>query len=98
MGMPRRVCVEVRDNGIGISPRTVRRIFDRFYQTDQSLARSAGGCGLGLSIVRFILGAHHGSIDVSSRPGEGSTFTVRLPAENAEAIGARQDQERDEAR
>jgi len=74
------VCLAVADNGVGMTRRAVRRVFDRFYQADQRLARSAGGCGLGLSIVRFIVDAHDGEIDVQSRPGEGSTFTVRLPA------------------
>ena len=75
----RCVCIKVIDNGIGMSPRTVRRIFGRFYQADRTLTRSAGGCGLGLSIVKFILDAHGASIDVVSRPGAGSTFTVKLP-------------------
>jgi signal transduction histidine kinase len=74
------VCVEVSDNGLGMSRRVVRRIFDKFYQVDQTLARKAGGCGLGLSIVKFILDAHGGTIDVKSQPGKGSTFTIRLPA------------------
>lgn len=73
------VCFEVTDNGIGLSRRAVRRIFDRFYQVDRSLSRQAGGCGLGLSIVKFIVDAHGGKIDVFSRPGEGSRFVVRLP-------------------
>jgi signal transduction histidine kinase len=73
-------CVSVADNGIGMTRRQARRVFDRFYQADQRLSRSAAGCGLGLSIVKFIVDAHGGSIDVDSRPGEGSTFTVRLPA------------------
>jgi signal transduction histidine kinase len=73
------VFVEVSDNGVGMSRRVVRRIFDKFYQVDQRLSRKAGGCGLGLSIVKFILDAHGGSIDVKSQPGKGSTFTVRLP-------------------
>jgi signal transduction histidine kinase len=76
----RRVCIKIIDNGIGMSPRTVRRIFNRFYQADRTLKRSAGGCGLGLSIVKFILDAHGASIDVVSRPGAGSTFIVKLPA------------------
>jgi signal transduction histidine kinase len=74
------VYVEVTDNGIGIPRRSLDRIFDRFYQVDQNLSRKSGGCGLGLSIVRFILKAHGGDIHVSSTPGSGSTFTVRLPA------------------
>jgi signal transduction histidine kinase len=73
------VCLEVSDNGIGMSRRAVRKVFDRFYQVDQTLSRRVGGCGLGLSIVKFIIDAHGGSIDVSSRQDEGSTFTVRLP-------------------
>lgn len=73
------VCFAVGDNGIGIARRHLRRIFDRFYQVDSSLARKAEGCGLGLSIVKFIVDAHNGSIDVESRPDQGSTFSVRLP-------------------
>ena len=78
---PRRatLCIEVRDNGIGLSRRAMRRIFDRFYQVDQTLSRRAGGCGLGLSIVKFILDAHGGLIEVKSQLGKGSAFTVRLP-------------------
>jgi signal transduction histidine kinase len=76
----RYVCIKVIDNGIGMSARTVRRIFGRFYQADRTLTRSAGGCGLGLSIVKFILDAHGASIDVVSRPGAGSTFIVKFPA------------------
>ncbi len=74
------VCFAVRDNGIGLSGRVAGKIFDRFYQVDQSLSRPGSGCGLGLSIVKFIVSAHGGSVNVDSRPGEGSTFTVRLPA------------------
>jgi signal transduction histidine kinase len=70
----------VRDNGIGISERDRRKIFRRFYQVDRRLAREAGGVGLGLSIVEFIVKAHHGSVEVSSRPGAGSVFTVTIPA------------------
>jgi len=77
------VHLAVSDNGIGLSRREARRIFGRFYQVDQRLSRPAGGCGLGLSIVKFILDGHGGSIDVTSRPGEGTTFTVRLPAAGA---------------
>jgi signal transduction histidine kinase len=73
------VKIEVVDNGIGLSRRALRRIFERFYQVDQTLSRGAGGCGLGLSIVKFIVDAHGGRIDVRSEVGSGSTFTVRLP-------------------
>ncbi len=75
-----QVIFEVQDNGIGISPREQKRIFRRFYQVDRRLSREAGGCGLGLSIVEFIVKAHGGDVEVKSQPGHGSTFTVRLPA------------------
>jgi len=81
------VYFDVEDHGVGLSRRETRRIFDRFYQADQSLSRETGGCGLGLSIVSFIVDAHGGSIRVDSQPGKGSTFTVRLPA----AAAARND-------
>lgn len=71
-----QVCFSVTDNGIGMPGRAVRKIFNRFYQVDRSLARRAEGCGLGLSIAKFIVDAHKGSISVESKPGEGSTFTI----------------------
>jgi signal transduction histidine kinase len=71
----------VKDNGIGLSPRDTKRIFKRFFQVDQRLSRSGGGCGLGLSIVKFIVTAHHGSVRVESQPGRGSTFIISLPAD-----------------
>jgi len=75
-----RVCLEVQDNGIGFPRSAAKRIFERFYQVDRTLSRRAGGCGLGLSIVKFIVDAHNGSITAKSQPGNGSTFTVQLPA------------------
>jgi signal transduction histidine kinase len=71
---------QVKDNGIGLSPRDSKRIFKRFYQVDQRLSRSGGGCGLGLSIVKFIVNAHHGNIEVETQPGKGSVFTITIPA------------------
>jgi len=76
-----RVAIAVEDNGIGLSPRAVRRVFDRFYQVDERLSRSHGGCGLGLSIVKYIVEAHGGSVAAESQVGEGSKFTVLLPAD-----------------
>jgi signal transduction histidine kinase len=73
------VVFAVQDNGIGIAPRERRKIFRRFYQVDQRLARESGGCGLGLSIVEFIVRAHGGTVQVESEPGRGSTFSVELP-------------------
>lgn len=79
------VCFETSDNGIGVSRADCRRIFNRFYQANRHLASGTGGCGLGLSIVRFIVDAHHGTVHVKSRPGHGSTFTVALPAASDQA-------------
>ena len=76
-----RVCFEVEDNGIGLSRRAAKRVFDSFYQVDQTLSRTNEGCELGLSIVEFIVKAHRGSVSIASEQGKGSTFTVRLPAE-----------------
>jgi two-component system phosphate regulon sensor histidine kinase PhoR len=79
----RSVMFAVRDNGTGIPVREQRRIFRRFYRVDQRLARETAGVGLGLSIVALIVRAHGGQIEVSSQPGAGSTFALRLPAVNA---------------
>jgi signal transduction histidine kinase len=73
------VQLTVSDNGMGMSRATTRRAFQKFFQADQSLARDGHGCGLGLSIVEFIVHAHAGSVSVESRPGHGTKFTVRLP-------------------
>jgi signal transduction histidine kinase len=75
----RQVCFEVQDNGIGLDRRDARKLFDRFYQVDQGLTRQRGGCGLGLSIVKSIVQAHAGVVEVHSAPGQGSTFRVRIP-------------------
>ena len=77
-----KVRFAVEDNGIGLSSRETKRIFKRFYQVDQRMSRSGGGCGLGLSIVKFIVSAHKGTVDVESQPNCGSTFTIALPAAN----------------
>ncbi|MHC4309718.1 MAG: sensor histidine kinase [Planctomycetota bacterium] len=74
------VCFSVSDDGIGMSQWAIKKIFKRFYQVDRSLSRRSEGCGLGLSIAKFIVDAHKGSITVNSKPGTGSTFTVKLPA------------------
>ncbi len=71
--------VSVSDQGIGIDPADQERIFDRFYRTDPARAHSKKGTGLGLSICRWIAEAHHGRIEVQSKVGEGSRFTVVLP-------------------
>ena len=76
---------EVVDNGIGIAPEDVPRIFERFYRVDRSRSRDAGGTGLGLSIVKHIVQAHGGTIEVVSTLGVGSTFRMRFPAAGAES-------------
>lgn len=70
----------VEDNGIGIAPQDLDKIWQRFWQADP--ARSGGGAGLGLAMVRWIIDAHGGSITVDSRPGEGTVFTFRIPCEH----------------
>ncbi|OGR96480.1 MAG: hypothetical protein A2902_06320 [Elusimicrobia bacterium RIFCSPLOWO2_01_FULL_64_13] len=71
--------VTVRDTGIGIEETDIPRIFERFYRVDRDRSRGTGGAGLGLAIVKHLVENLGGSIDVRSRPGEGSAFTVRLP-------------------
>jgi two-component system sensor histidine kinase SenX3 len=71
--------ISVADQGIGIAPTDVDRIFERFYRADQARSRSTGGTGLGLAIVKHIAGNHGGRVEVSSTLGGGSTFTLRLP-------------------
>jgi PAS domain S-box-containing protein len=75
------VCLTVRDTGIGIAPDMLHRVFDLFAQERQDVARSRGGLGLGLSIVRTLVNLHGGSVDVHSEGrGRGSVFTVRVPS------------------
>jgi heavy metal sensor kinase len=71
--------LEIRDTGIGIPADAQPHIFDRFYRVEQSRSREDGGAGLGLSIVRSILAAHHADIEVDSAPGRGSCFRIRFP-------------------
>jgi PAS domain S-box-containing protein len=75
------VFVSVRDNGIGIPAESLRSIFDMFSQVDRSIERSTGGLGIGLALVRGLVGMHGGTVTAESAGvGKGSTFTVRLPA------------------
>jgi two-component system sensor histidine kinase SenX3 len=76
--------IDVTDQGIGIAPHDVDRIFERFYRADQARSRSTGGTGLGLAIVKHIATNHGGRVEVSSTLGGGSTFTLRLPARSPE--------------
>jgi two-component system, OmpR family, sensor histidine kinase SenX3 len=72
--------IAVIDQGVGIPARDMERIFERFYRVDRARSRLTGGTGLGLSIVRHVAVNHSGSVRVESREGEGSVFTLRLPA------------------
>jgi signal transduction histidine kinase len=76
----RHAKLTVSDTGIGIPPDSLPLIFDRFYRVDKSRSRAQGGSGLGLSIVKAIIEAHKGRIDVESKLGTGTTFTVLLPS------------------
>jgi signal transduction histidine kinase len=73
------VILEVSDGGMGIPPSEQDRIFERFARVDDDRARETGGTGLGLAIIKAVVEAHGGSVSVSSEPGIGSTFALRLP-------------------
>ncbi len=73
------VTTRVRDFGEGIPKEHIGRIFERFYRVDKSRSREKGGTGLGLAIVKHILDGHHSRPEVESTPGEGSTFSFKLP-------------------
>jgi two-component system sensor histidine kinase SenX3 len=74
------VQIAVTDRGVGIAPEFTERVFERFFRIDPARSRSTGGTGLGLAIVKHVAANHGGSATVWSRPGTGSTFTLRLPA------------------
>jgi signal transduction histidine kinase/DNA-binding response OmpR family regulator len=78
------IYISIADQGIGIPPEEHERIFERFYQVDGSATRRYGGTGLGLALVKEIVTAHNGSVEVQSEPGTGSTFTVCLPLTHVE--------------
>jgi two-component system sensor histidine kinase SenX3 len=80
------VAIEVQDHGIGIPTRDHERIFERFYRVDRGRSRETGGTGLGLAIVRHVAGNHDGEVRVTSREGDGSTFTLVLPAGDGAAF------------
>jgi CheY-like chemotaxis protein len=80
------IAIAIEDNGTGIAPEVLPHIFDLFTQGPRSLARSEGGLGVGLNVVRNLVSMHGGRVDAASRIGEGSTFTVRLPV-SAEVLG-----------
>jgi len=80
------VSIVVTDNGVGIPAADVPRIFERFYRVDRSRSRDMGGTGLGLSIVKHIAQAHGGHVSVTSTPGQGSSFEMRLAFAESSAL------------
>ncbi len=73
------VSISVQDHGIGIPLKDLPHIFDRFYTVDKARSRKSGGAGLGLSMVKLVIEKHHGEISVTSEPGKGSCFTLKIP-------------------
>ncbi|WP_310167226.1 ATP-binding protein [Arthrobacter sp. BE255] len=73
------IAVSVTDQGEGLSPEDQERVFERFYRVDAARSRHTGGTGLGLSIVKHVVSNHGGEVTLWSQPGQGSTFTLRLP-------------------
>ena len=73
------VAFRVSDTGIGIPPAHLERVFEPFWQVEQAASRRVGGTGLGLSVTRRLARLLGGDVSVESAPGEGSTFTLRLP-------------------
>ena len=71
--------ISVADTGIGIAPEHQPRIFERFYRVDKSHSKASGGTGLGLSIVKHAVAYHHGTVQLESQPGKGTTITVTIP-------------------
>jgi two-component system phosphate regulon sensor histidine kinase PhoR len=78
-GTAARIAVAVADDGIGIAPEHVPRLTERFFRVSAKDSRERGGTGLGLAIVKHIVNRHGGELEISSRPGVGSTFKVLLP-------------------
>ena len=74
-----QLVIEISDTGIGMEEEQIDRIFERFYRVDKGRSKAQGGTGLGLSIVKHIVELYHGTIEVTSKPGVGSEFTVKLP-------------------
>jgi signal transduction histidine kinase len=82
--LPGYVKISVIDDGIGIPPKDVQRVFDRFYQVETHLTRRHGGMGLGLSVAKSMIELHHGQIWAESVEGKGSNFSFLLPVKEEE--------------
>ena len=82
------IAVAIADRGEGIAREHIPRLTERFYRVDAARSRDLGGTGLGLAIVKHVVNRHRGSLEIESVPGEGSIFTVYLPAEEASGLRA----------
>ena len=82
------VTISVTDRGIGIDEKELPHVFDNFYRSTDAKVRKQKGTGIGLTIVRYIVEAHDGTISVTSKLGEGTTFTLQLPLEAPKSPGA----------
>ena len=71
--------IAVKDEGVGMTPEQVARIFDKFYRADASNTAQVPGTGLGMTIVKHIVDTHGGTVEVESEPGKGTVVTIRLP-------------------
>ncbi|MBV8949265.1 MAG: ATP-binding protein, partial [Actinobacteria bacterium] len=80
--------IAVSDTGPGLAEGDAARVFERFYRVDASRSRQSGGAGLGLAIVQAIVAAHGGRVSLTTAPGEGATFTVRIPLNRAQPNGS----------
>jgi two-component system OmpR family sensor kinase len=76
---PSMLVLRVADQGPGMDPADAGHAFERFFRADTSRTRAAGGTGLGLAIVASLVSAHGGTVELTTAPGHGATFTVRLP-------------------
>jgi two-component system OmpR family sensor kinase len=85
---PDSVVLRVADEGPGMAPEDAERVFERFYRAESSRTRETGGTGLGLAIVASLVAAHGGTVDVRTAPGQGATFSVRLPRSGPPSAGA----------
>jgi two-component system, OmpR family, phosphate regulon sensor histidine kinase PhoR len=94
---PEGASFTVEDTGVGIPAEHIPRLTERFYRVDRSRSRETGGTGLGLAIVKHALARHQAALDVESRPGAGSSFTVRFPAQRLAHVAEHARQPHDEA-